>query len=174
MDKRRIIEKVHPLIVASINKYAIGKGEFEDLYQEGIVKILELLKEFDEDKGVNIFYYLKLNLRFFYLNYGRYERETVSLNTPISEGTELKDMIMDEGQRVEDIALQKLYVEYAYKAIQELKHEDRYIIHQLIIKGKTLDAVAKDLGISRTTLFRRKETAIKRMREHMDRTCGTL
>ncbi|MGI6235812.1 MAG: sigma factor, partial [Christensenellales bacterium] len=51
MDKRRIIEKVHPLIVASINKYAIGKGEFEDLYQEGIVKILELLKEFDEDKG---------------------------------------------------------------------------------------------------------------------------
>ncbi len=167
MNKREIIEKSHPLIISSINKYAAGKGEFEDLYSEGVVKILEALEEFDHEKGVNVFYYLKLQLRFFYLNYGRYERETVSLNVPISEGIELEDIIMDERERIEDIVSQRIDAENAYRALQELKSEDKYIIHQLIIGGRTLDAVAKELGISRTTLFRRKEAALKRIRTYM-------
>lgn len=167
MGKRRVIEKVHPLIVASINKYAVNKGEFEDLYQEGIVRILELLKEFDKDKEVNIFYYLKLHLKFFYLNYGRYEKKTVSLNIPVCEGIELEDIIIDEGLNVEEIIIEKLTKEEAYKALHNLTEEDKYILEQLIIKGRILDDLAKELKISRTTLFRRKEAAIKQLRKRV-------
>lgn len=164
MDKRRIIEKAHPLIIASINKYAISKGEFEDLYQEGVVRILEALKAYKEEKGVNLFYYLKLQLKFFYLNYGRYEKETTSLNIPINEELELIDLMMDEGVTTEDIVLEKLTVQDVMKAFETLEHEEKYIIQQLIYKGRILDDLAKELGISRTTLFRRKEAALKKIR----------
>ena len=57
MDKKTILEKIHPLIVSSINKYALSKDEFEDLYQEGFLTILESLDKYDASKGVDLFYY---------------------------------------------------------------------------------------------------------------------
>ena len=120
MDKRGIIEKAHPLIIASINKYAISKGEFEDLYQEGVVRILEALEEYDEEKGVNLFYYLKLQLKFFYLNYGRYEKQVTSLNVPIDEELELIDLMADECTSIEDIVIGKLASQDVIKALQTL------------------------------------------------------
>lgn len=164
MDKRRIIEKAHPLIIASINKYAASKGEFEDLYQEGIVRILESLEEYDEEKGVNLFYYLKLQLKFFYLNYGRYEKQIVSLNTPIDEELEIIDLMADEGTSIEDIVIGKLAAQDVMQSIQALEHEEKYIVEQLVLKCRILDDLAKELGISRTTLFRRKEAVLKKIR----------
>ena len=169
MDKERIILEAHPLIVASIRKYAIGKGEFEDLYQEGVVKLLELLQEFDEEKGVGLFYYLKLHLKFFYLNYGRYEREHISLDIPIGDGIELGDTLEDNGEPTEEIVLKQLDIESLYRALEELKDEERYIIEQLIIKRKTLDTVAKELSISRTTLFRRRNAVLKKLKEKLEK-----
>lgn len=164
MDKRRIIEKAHPLIIASINKYAASKGEFEDLYQEGVVVILEALEEYDEEKGVNLFYYLKLQLKFFYLNYGRYEKQVTSLNIPIDEELELIDLMADEGTSIEDIVIGKLTMQDTIKALQTLEHEEKYMVEQLILKGRILDDLAKELGISRTTLYRRKESVLKKIR----------
>lgn len=164
MEKRRIIEKAYPLIVASINKYAIGKGEFEDLYQEGVVKILELLGDFDKDKGVNIFYYLKLHLRYFYLNYGRYEKQTISLNIPTCDGIELGDLIIDENINIEETIIKEMALEDLHKALDKLSESDRYIIKELYLKGRTLDLLSKELDISRTSLFRKKEKVLKTMK----------
>ncbi len=166
MEKGRIIKEAHPLLVASINKYGKSKDEFEDLYQEGVVRILELLEEFDESKGVNLFYYLKLNLKFFYLNYGRYEKKTISLNTPAAEGVELWELIEDDSPGVEDIVVGNMVANDIYKAIDKLNKEEKYIIEELFIKSRTLDALAKELKISRTTLFRKKESIIKKVKMH--------
>lgn len=163
MEKERIIKDAHPLIVSLINKYAIGKGEFEDLYQEGVVKIMELLKEFDESRGVNLFHYLKLHLKFFYLNYGRYDRKTVSLNVLINEGIELGELLIDENTDIEAEVIDRLDKQYLKMALLKLSDGDRYIIEQLFIRRKTLDTLAKELKISRTSLFRKKEKVLKKL-----------
>lgn len=166
MDKAAILEKAHPLIVLSINKYAVNKGEFEDLYQEGALAVLEALDKYEESKSSNIFYYLKLQLKFFYLNYGRYDKKVASLNQSIGEDLELMDILVDECSRVEDIVFSKLDAQMTYKAFRELGSEDRYIIEQSIIKGRTLDDLAKELNMSRTTLFRRKKKILGKLNEN--------
>lgn len=168
MDKNTILEKAHPLIISSINKYALGKGEFEDLYQEGVIVILESLEKYDETKGVDLFYYLKMRLKFYYLNYGRYNKKTISINEPIAEGIEIVDILMDESSCIEDILLSSIEVEEAYKALMDLNYEDRYIVEESIMRQRTLDDLAKELGMSRTTLFRRRKNAIKRISDKLD------
>lgn len=164
MDKGTILEKAHPLIISSINKYAINKGEFEDLYQEGALAVLEDLEKYEENKNVNIFYYLKLQLKFFYLNYGRYDKKAISLNLPIGEDIEMQDTLMDEYSGVEDIVFSSFDVQVAYKALRELERDDRYIIEQNIILQRTLEDLAKELHMSRTTLFRRKKKILNRLK----------
>ena len=158
---------MHPLIVASINKYAGGKDEFEDLYQEGVTRVLELLDVYDEGKGVNVFYYLKLHLKYFYLNYGRYDKKTISLNTPVYEGLEMGDLIIDEKPEVEKTVLDSMTRENVYKALKELPEEDRYIIEELFMKCRTLNDLAKELVISRTSLFRRKERILHYLKKQI-------
>lgn len=163
MDKAKILEEAHPLIISSINKYAKSKGEFEDLYQEGALAVLEALGKYEQSKGVNMFYYLKLQLKFFYLNYERYEKKTVSLDEPIGEGISLVDTLTDVSSDVEDIVFANWEREEAYKAIRGLAAEERYIIEQSIMHRRTLDDLAKGLGISRTTLFRRKNQILDKL-----------
>ena len=165
MDRRRIIEDAHPLIIASIKKYAIWKDEFEDLYQEGALKILELLEEYDDEKGVDIFYYLKLHLRFFYLNYARYEKDLLSLNTSCGDGVSFEETLVDDGASVQDMILEKMNNESLYKLIENLEDEESYIIKQLYFERKTLDTLSKELGISKSKLFRKKDKILKAFRE---------
>lgn len=164
MDKGTILEKAHPLIISSINKYAINKGEFEDLYQEGALAVLEALGKYEESKSVNIFYYLKLQLKFFYLNYGRYDKKVISLNQPIGEDIEMQDILMDEYSSVEDIVFSSFDAKVAYKALQKLTRDDRYIIEQSIILQRTLEDLAKELHMSRTTLFRKKKKILNKLK----------
>ncbi|MDD2482426.1 MAG: sigma-70 family RNA polymerase sigma factor [Lutispora sp.] len=164
MDKGTILEKAHPLIISSINKYAINKGEFEDLYQEGALAVLEALGKYEESKSVNIFYYLKLQLKFFYLNYGRYDKKVISLNQPIGEDIEMQDILMDEYSSVEDIVFSSFDAQVAYKALQKLTRDDRYIIEQSIILQRTLEDLAKELHMSRTTLFRKKKKILNKLK----------
>jgi len=163
MDKKTILGKAHPLIVSSISKYALSKDEFEDLYQEGAIVILESLEKYDESKGVDLFCYLKMQLKFYYLNYGRYNKKTISIYEPIGEGIEIADTLVDESGYIEDSILSSIEVKEAYKALMSLSYEERYIVKESIMRHRTLDDLAKELGMSRTTLFRRRKNAIKRI-----------
>jgi len=173
LDKAKILEEVSPLIISSINKYAKSKGEFEDLYQEGALAVLESLDKYEQNKGVNMFYYLKLQLKFFYLNYKRYEKKTVSLDEPIGEGISLADALADESSDVEDIVFANCESQEAYKALQDLASEERYMIEQSIIHRRTLDDLSKELGMSRTTLFRRKNKILDKLSNRLIGKWGT-
>jgi len=167
MDKKTILEKAHPLIVSSINKYALSKDEFEDLYQEGVIVILESIEKYDESRGVDLFCYLKMQLKYYYLNYGRYNKKTISIYEPVGEGIDIADTLVDESSSIEDILLSSFELKEAYNSLMDLSYEDRYIVEESIIRQRTLDDLAKELGISRTTLFRKKKGIIKRLSDKL-------
>lgn len=170
MEKEKILKDIHPLIVSSINKYAQGKDEFEDLYQEGVVVVLDLVNNFDEGKGVNMLYYLKLYLKFFYLNYGRYDKKTVSLNVENHEGLELGDLIADEKPGVEEVVIAGLIKEAMCGLVMSLSVEERYIIEELFVKNRTLNDLSKELNISRTSLFRKKEAILHQLKNSIEKS----
>lgn len=167
MDKKTILEKAHPLIVSSINKYALSKDEFEDLYQEGVIVILESIEKYDESRGVDLFCYLKMQLKYYYLNYGRYNKKTISIYEPVGEGIDIADTLVDESSSIEDILLSSFELKEAYNSLMDLSYEDRYIVEESIIRQRTLDDLAKELGINRTTLFRKKKDIVKRLSDKL-------
>lgn len=165
MNSEELIKKAHPLIIASINKYAKGKDDFYDLYQEGVAYILETIASFDETRGITIFSYLKTMLRYFYLNYGRYKKETVSLNIKINEDTELMDLILDNDSFVFDKVVEKMQRSALRQALLELEAFEIELLYLLFVKNETLSAVAKKLGTSKSTVFNRKTELILKLRK---------
>lgn len=66
-DREKIIEDFSPLIKASIKKYFANYISYEDAYQDGVVKILELLESYKGGGKVSFECYLKYQLKFFYM-----------------------------------------------------------------------------------------------------------
>ena len=66
-DREKIIEDFSPLIKACIKKYFANYISYEDAYQDGVVKILELLESYKGGGKVSLECYLKYQLKFFYM-----------------------------------------------------------------------------------------------------------
>ena len=65
-DREKIIKDFSPLIKASIKKYFANYISYEDAYQDGVVKILELLDNYKGGGKVSLECYLKYQLKFLY------------------------------------------------------------------------------------------------------------
>lgn len=170
MNNADILEKAHPLIVSSIKKFAASKGEFSDLYQDGIVHLLQILPSYDESSGVTVFAYFKSQLKYFYLNYGRYSRENYSLNQSVDEeGHELIELIADQGAAIDEKFIAKEQSVELKNAVKSLEAEDRALIKLLYLEDLTLEAAAKHLNLSISAVYRRKEKLLKKLRSKCEK-----
>jgi len=165
MNKETILKNAHPLVVSSIKKYAVSKGEWSDLYQEGMLHLLELLPYYDEKSGVTVFAYFKSSLRYFYLNYGRYSKPCSSLNILIdTEGNELIDLIGDEYVSFDEQLIQEEQIRSLKKALHGLNEEEKQLLHLIYDKSMTLDEAAKALNLSISAVFRGKKKILKKLK----------
>lgn len=101
-DREKIIEDFSPLIKASIKKYFANYINYEDAYQDGVVKILELLESYKGGGKVSFECYLKYQLKFFYMQkFFKRKKETEKTYTKIyhtkdDETIEVLELIVDE------------------------------------------------------------------------------
>ena len=101
-DKEKIIEDFSPLIKASIKKYFANYISYEDAYQDGVVKLLELLESYKGGGKVSLECYLKYQLKFFYMQKffkRKMENEksyTKIYQTKDDETIEVLELIVDE------------------------------------------------------------------------------
>lgn len=49
-----IVESLQPLLISSIRRYYNKPKEYDDLMQDGNLKIIESINDYDLDKGVHI------------------------------------------------------------------------------------------------------------------------
>lgn len=170
MNQETIFKDAHPLVVSSIKKYALSKGEWNDLYQEGMLHLLEVLPKFDEASGVTVFAYFKSSLKYFYLNYGRYAKQYSSLNRIIDdEGNELIDLIGDDYVAFDEKLIQEEQIRVLKEAINELNEEEKHLLYLLYHKAMTLDEAAKALNLSISAVFRKKEKILKKLRNSCEK-----
>ncbi|MEQ3347555.1 hypothetical protein [Peptoniphilus senegalensis] len=68
--KVKLLDMLEPLIRSSIKKYCPIFNEFDDLYSDGRAIVLSCIEDFDNKRS--FLKYVKLSLKYFYLNTYKY------------------------------------------------------------------------------------------------------
>ncbi|HZJ99799.1 MAG TPA: sigma-70 family RNA polymerase sigma factor [Tissierellaceae bacterium] len=167
--KEEIINKLQPLLVSSIRRYYFNKNEFEDLMQEGNLKILESIYSYDEDKGVFFLGYIKTMLKYMYLDKHKIKIYS-SLNEKTLEGDgEIIDLLLSDDEDIlEDIVLRE-DVEKLREKLGVLTNRQRKIVLFFYIEKISISKIADRLGISYRTVVNTKTRAIEKLRKNIIR-----
>ena len=163
-----IINQLQPLIISSIRKYYnIGK-EYEELIQEGNLMILESLKTYDPNKGVHFLGYIKLNLKYLYLN--KHKRKIhLSLNEPVGdEGQEIIELLISDNKEAIDIILEDEINAELKKALEKLTKRQREIVILYYVENISIKEISHRLNISYRTVVNIKTKALENLKKYME------
>lgn len=158
-DLGEIIEAYRPLIISSIKRFCPISKEFSDLYNDGVVFLIESLSNFDPSRGFTFGAYIKSGLRIYYLDTLRYLLR-------YADSPDVEDYMAASDSLEDDFFRDKDYASL-YDAIASLKSREREVIFLNFYKGFSLDEVAKELGISLRTVNRVKQVALGKMKEFL-------
>ena len=73
----------------------------------------------------------------------------------------------DSQESVEDIVIQKISTGKLHMALLRLPKKDQELIYALFYEEKTKRAYAKQIGVSPSTVHRRKEEIIKKLKKYL-------
>ena len=144
-DREKIIEDFSPLIKASIKKYFANYISYEDAYQDGVVKILELLESYKGGGKVSLECYLKYQLKFFYMQkFFKRKKETEKTYTKIyqtkdDETIEILELIIDENTDIQrDVETNELNKKIR-EIVSTLPKKQREVIEHEYFKHQATD-----------------------------------
>ena len=160
-----IVEKLQPLLISSIRRYYNKPKEYEDLMQDGNIKIIESINDFDKDKGVHFLGYVKMNIKHLYLDKHK-QRFHKSLDEKIGDGeTEMLDLLVsDEIDFLERIIEGEDRLELK-RALDVLTQRQRLVIDLFYGKNMSIGDIADDLGVAYRTVINTKTRALEKMRK---------
>lgn len=160
-----IIIKLQPLIISSIKKYYNNGKEYDELIQDGNLMILESLKDYNPNIGVHFLGYIKLNLKYLYLN--KHKRKIhLSLNEPIGDGElEIMDLLISDEKNALDILLEDEMNLKLKEALEKLTERQREIVILYYVNNMSIDDIKNKLGISYRTVVNIKTKALGNLRK---------
>ena len=169
--REELLRKLKPLIIKSIRKYYNDFSQYEDLLQQGYEVILNGIDEFDEEKDVNFLWFIKMKLKFYYLDKHKYrKKKPSSLNKPIGEdGDEILDLIPDMDKSSLDKVLGKERKSRLRKAMRVLTQRQRKVVIYYYMKNKSIKEIYHILKISYRTIINTKTTALKKLRKQLQK-----
>lgn len=159
-DREKILLALEPLLISSINKYYYRPHIYEDLLQEGRLNILESFEDYDPNKGVHFLGFIKVRLKYFYLEMN-YEKEEI----PLEPGTNSPlDRLEAEVWTVDDCILGE-DVDRLKRALAQLTDIESWSLVEFYINGKSMKEMAKERGVSYRTVVNNKAQALKKIRK---------
>lgn len=163
--KEQLLSNLEPLVLSSIRRYYYRPHLYEDLIQEGYEVVLDSIEEYDPDRKVYFLGFVKLRLKYHYLNKHK-EKQTISLNQTIGDdGMELVDIIQDDGPDPLERAIQIEESQVLKEAINFLTPRQKEVVVAYYVEGLTLGEIAEKLGIAYRTVVNTKTMAIERMKK---------
>lgn len=162
-----IINRLQPLIISSIRKYYNKVNEYDDLIQEGNLIILESLKAFDPSRGVHFLGYIKLNLKYLYLN--KHKRKIhLSLNESVEDGeVEAIDLLESKDKGAIDILLEDERNLELNMALERLTERQKEVILLFYMENMSIEDIGKKLGITYRTVVNLKTKALENLRKRI-------
>lgn len=154
--EEEILKKYEPLIRASIKRYCPVMEEYEDLFQDGSIFVMESLKNFDPHRGTTFGAYIKSGLRIYYLDTFRYLRRH-------SDSLPYSDEILTPTLEEEVFPFSKDLSD----ALSILPAREREVLQMIYYRGMRLASVASELNVSTRTVNRIKKNALNSLRAYM-------
>ena len=151
----KIIEDYRPLILASITRYCNLPGFFDDLYQDGVVEVIEAMKEYDPGKGT-VGGYLKTRLKLFYIN--KYKR-LIRRETDDIDNIKAKDQ--PSFMAIADHENKMLVA----RLLSTLDPDERTVIELTFLMDMRASEVSKIMGISKRKVYYLKETGMMKLQK---------
>ncbi|WP_296256109.1 sigma-70 family RNA polymerase sigma factor [uncultured Ezakiella sp.] len=150
-----IIMTYRPLILASITRYCNLPGYFDDLYQDGVVEIIEAMKEYDPAKGT-VGGYLKTRLKLFYIN--KYKR-LIRRETDDIDNIKGKDQpsVMAIADHENKMLVARL--------LSTLNPDERTVIELTFLMDMRAAEVSRIMGISKRRVYHLKEKAMNKLKK---------
>ncbi|MGF7057876.1 sigma-70 family RNA polymerase sigma factor [Brassicibacter mesophilus] len=167
--KEELLLRLRPAIISSIKSYYNRYNQYDDLIQEGYEVILRCMKDYDPGKGAYLLGYIKLTLKFHYLNKHKATESTVSLNQELftDDGIELIDTIADDSLSQEEKTIRKEELHELYTSLLQLTNRQRDIVTLYYIEEKPLCTIANIYGISYRTVVNTRITALNKLKKLM-------
>ncbi|MFA6940560.1 MAG: sigma-70 family RNA polymerase sigma factor [Clostridiaceae bacterium] len=154
-SKEEIIKMFQPLILSCVSRIYVNGLDKSDLIQIGYVSILKAIDSFDiSSDSFTAYVNNSVKNNFYYLIRG-----TVKLKYD----TALDEEIISE-DNTEDKAMVSLDTEELKNAIDKLSDYDKTLIDCLFFKGYKLKECAAMLNTSKSTICRRKERILKKLK----------
>ena len=161
-----IVEKYHPLIVSSINRYYNKPHEFEELYDQGVLEICEAIRDYDINRNDSFGGYLKARIYYFYISKNK-EKESLSLDEPVAEDDlTLMDMLEDP-QNIEEDFLEREKYKGLYEAIKTLTERQRKILLDFYIRKISISDIAEKYNIKYRTVVNTKTMALEKLKKYL-------
>lgn len=159
-----LLKRLDPLIKSSIKKYCPMWNFYDDLYNDGIVIILELIVSFNSSKG-SFLNYVKNYLKYFYLDTFKYlvkdERNIGSLDDETVKIFEFleSDFNLEESILCSDEVLK------LRSAFSVLTKRQRDVLIMFYFYNMSISDIANKLRIKYRTVVNTKTRAIEILRE---------
>lgn len=164
--KVKLLDMLEPLIRSSIKKYCPIFNEFDDLYSDGRAIVLSCIEDFDNKRS--FLKYVKLSLKYFYLNTYKYLMDVKSdvYDSPSDEEESLGIFeTIDAGVDIEGDFLESERLGILKDAIDSLTPRQETVVRLFFYERLGLSEIADFLGISRWTVINLKRNAIEGMRD---------
>lgn len=153
--KERIINRYKNFVYKEAFKIRIPNFDMEDMIQIGTFTILKCINIYDLDKSKNFTSYVTRSIKNNYLDLLLKEKKRHGKNT----SDELLNQIADN-INTEDNVLMSIEVSRLHEAFKNLSINDVELITDIYFNGASMMEIAKNLNVSYTTIYRRKNKAL--------------
>ena len=165
-----VVRRLEPLIKKSISRFYYGDMDYEDLMQEGRLRLLREIDRFEPERGTVFLGVAQMSLRYLYCELRRKKVPLCLLNVCIGvdgDNREEIDLIEDLLDTEELCIGREIRLELKC-AFDMLESVHRDMIREYFLKGKTLRQIAGDRGIHYMTAVQRKRRALEELRKNLE------
>lgn len=169
---QEIIKSLMPFVVKTARGIFISGMDMDDLIEEGYISIMKAVNSFDVSKNSSfipyVMYAVKYNYFYKIRQCARYN-SNISMQTLIGEGIELGEIFEDdsdiEGDYIHAEDMDRLRI-----VLDKLSYEEKAdILSYFNTDGITLKEIAAQKGIKYTTLVKRKNALVLKLRKMLEK-----
>lgn len=154
-----LIERYKGFILKEAGKYRIPSYDFEDVVQHGYLTVIHCIKKYKMGSSAFSGYVLNAIRN----NIGDLLRRNIKHFREVPDDT-ISGKCRDDGElTLEDQMIAYEQVKKLYKALDQLKQEERDLVENFYIREEALVDIAKRQDICVSTLRYRKRTVLKKL-----------
>ena len=163
--RQELIERYQPLVCKIITSLKPSEQVYLDLFQEGVVGLVEAVERFEPARGFKFSTYATFRIRGRALTYLQKQSRKPQI---MSESDQLALMLQNLVNELDDdpdeYVQNSFLLEKVYESIEELPEKERRAFEKVILKEEIPKEVAKEMRISRSYLSRLLKRAWKRLK----------